>query len=282
MGKKIACITLDIEPDLRDPQRRVRLFDDNSLRSRYEAVVRANDLKVTGFVVTSLIESYGQAIDRLSQHIPVEFGVHSHDHDTKNPCSREQIEKASRAYEAFWGTAPLGYRAPIGLMSRDGVKHLLHCQYQYDTSIYPSIRLDEYHYSHLSLPLEPFRFVRGHETLVELPAACLRAIRLVFSFSHVKLLSLRLYRMLMVLFPLPDVVVLGSHPYDFYVSLIAHHLKGWKRLAHLRNARRAFDLFEQTVKLLRGRGYEFMYMSELNDHVRRLPHVPRIPVDGEW
>jgi len=278
--KKIACITLDIEPDLRDPQRRVRMFEDAGLMDKYVTVIQASGIKVTGFLVTSLLETYGPEIDQFSQRIPIEFGVHSHNHDQQNACTREEVDQAFHAHQAFWENAPLGYRAPNGLIDKAGINNLLDYKFQYDASIFPTIRFDEYGYMNLNFPIVPFRFVRGQESLVELPFACLRTIRLVFSLSYAKLLSLSMYRMLMMFFPLPDVVILGSHPYDFYIPLIIDNIKGWKRFGHLRNARRTFDIFEQIVKMLNGQGYEFMYMSELSRYVQSMPDIRQISVDA--
>ena len=282
MRKKIACITLDIEPDLRDPLRRVLLFEDSSLWGRYTAIVRAYDLKVTGFLVTSLIGAYGPALDQLHQLIPMEYALHSHSHRADQPASRDEIETALETFRAFFGTTPLGYRAPFGLIDGAGIRNLISLQLQYDSSTIPTLRPDEYGYSHLRLPNGPFRFVQGDESILELSGSCLPGIRLGFSLSYVKLFGWGLYRALMAAFTLPEIAVLWSHPYDFYVSSIAHHLSGWKKVAHLRNADRAFELFEQIVALLNDQGYEFIYMSELNDHVRGLPDVPEVSVHAQW
>jgi len=279
--QKIACITLDIEPDLKDPQRRLRMFEDDALMDRYVSIVIKNQVKVTGFMVTSLFETYGPAIHRFADRIPMEFGVHSHSHDQKKACTENEVGKAFEAYSAFWGTAPLGYRAPNGLIDRNGINILMDYKFSYDASIFPSIRFDEYGYSNLHLPLVPFRCVRGDEEIIELPYACLRTIRLIFSFSYIKLMGLGLYKSLMIPFPLPDVVILGSHPYDFYVPLIAHDMKGWKKYAHLRNSERAFDLFEEIIGMLRDLNYEFLFMSELYNHVKGSANVPEVSVD-EW
>jgi peptidoglycan/xylan/chitin deacetylase (PgdA/CDA1 family) len=282
MSRKLACVTLDIEPDLRDPQRRVRLFDDARLRSRYESTIQANDLKVTGFLVTSLIEPYGQALRQLSQQIPMEYSLHSHSHNARDTSSREEITRAVDAYQAFFNVRPLGYRAPFGLVDRTGIRDLVDLQFEYDSSIVPSLRLDEYSYSHVHLPNGPFRFTLGEKSLVELPIACLQGIRLGFSLSYAKLLGPAWYRLLTTVFPLPDVVVVVSHPYDYYVPLIADHLQGWKKLAHLRNSHRTFNVFEDMVRLLRRKGHEFVYMSELNNYIRGLPGLPEVRVDEDW
>jgi peptidoglycan/xylan/chitin deacetylase (PgdA/CDA1 family) len=281
MGKRIACVTLDIEPDIGDHKRQLRMFQDDTLANRYIDIVRRQNVKVTGYVVTSLLREYGTAFRQLGERVPIEFDLHSHTHDHKSACSRDEIEKALYTYQAFWGTTPLGYRAPYGLIDRSGVGSLLDLGFQYDSSIFPSVRLGKYHYWNLDLPSEPFQFVRGQESLVELPFAGLRMIRLVFSLSRVKLLGMDIYRLLIKLFSLPDIVILDSHPYDFYVPLIAKNIEGWEKLAHLRNGGKAFELFEWIIEMLRMQGYQFMYMSELCRHVQNWPGMAQVDVN-KW
>jgi peptidoglycan/xylan/chitin deacetylase (PgdA/CDA1 family) len=280
--KKLACITVDIEPDLRDPLRRVLLFEDSGLWDRYTAIVRAHDLKVTGFLVTSLIDPYGPALDQLRQQVSIEYALHSHSHRAEAPASKDEIKTAFETFQAFFGTVPLGYRAPFGLIDRTGILNLISLRLQYDSSAIPTLRPDEYGYAHLHLPNAPYQFVQGDEAIVELPPSCLEGIRLAFSLSYVKLFGWRLYRTLMAVFPLPDVVVLCSHPYDFYASSVSRYQTGWKRVAHWRNADQAFDLFEQMIELLIDRGFEFGHMSELSEYVRELPDLRKIPVHAEW
>lgn len=279
MDKKIACISMDIESDLRDPERRIRLFDDDRMMERFSKIIRENGVKITGFLVTSLIESYGSTLKTLNQHFPIEFGVHSHDHDTNNACSKDQVRLSVNAFKAFWGSSPSGYRAPNGLMNQEGIHHLMDYKFQYDSSIFPSIRLDEYAYSHLHFPVEPFQFVRGDESLMEIPLACLQRIRLVFSLSHVKLLGWKIYQGLMAFFPLPEVVIFNLHPYDFYIPLISKYIKGWKKIAHLRNANNSFDMFHQILKALKNNGYEFMLMSELHRFLKENQPLKKIPLE---
>ncbi|MBW1642180.1 MAG: polysaccharide deacetylase family protein [Deltaproteobacteria bacterium] len=278
MQKKIACISLDIESDLGDPERRVRLFDDSRLMEHFGGIIHQHGVQVTGFLVTSLIKSYGNTLKNLNQHFPIEFSVHSHDHDTDNACSRDQIHQAVDTFRAFWGFSPTGYRAPNGLINPEGIHHLMDFDFEYDSSIFPSIRFDEYGYSNLHFPMEPFLFERGSQSLMEMPLACLKRIRLVFSLSHVKLLGWAFYRILMMFFPLPKVVILNVHPYDFYIPLISKYIKGWKKIAHLRNSNNAFDIFNHILKMLKNKGYEFMFMSELNRYLREVQTLKKLPL----
>jgi len=279
MGTKIACISIDIEPDLRDPERRIRMFDDQRIMERFLSIIHEHDATLTGFLVTSLLPSYASALKSLEQRIPVEFGVHSHDHDTNAACSKDQVDQSVRTFNEFWGESPAGYRAPNGLMSPEGIRHLMDYKFQYDSSIFPSIRFDEYAYSNLHFPMEPFQFVRGDASLMELPLACLQRIRLVFSLSHVKFLGWNVYRFLMTFFPLPEVVVFNLHPYDFYIPSISNYIHGWKKIAHLRNARDAFDIFHRILYMLKEKGYEFMTMSGAQQLFKEHSSLKQIAVD---
>jgi peptidoglycan/xylan/chitin deacetylase (PgdA/CDA1 family) len=278
LSKRIACITLDIESDLLDKSGRIRMFDSADLMRQYSSIVQKHDIKVTAFLVTSLIEKYSTEIGLLSQTIPIEFGVHSHSHERRMKYFANEVSSSAVAYENFFGVKPIGYRAPNGLINREGIVSLIENQFKYDASIFPSIRMDEYGYSNLHLPNKPFRFVHSGNEIIELPAACLDIIRLVFSMSYVKLLGLDIYKTLMRFFPLPDVVILDSHPYDYYINRIAGNLHGWKRYAHLRNCDKAFEVFEAIVALLKEKGYEFMLMSELYEYVTGLSNLPIISV----
>jgi len=101
--QKIACITLDVESDFLDPTGRIRLFEDDALFNRYVNIIKKYDVKVTAFLVTSLIQKHADSYRRLQDQIPIEFAVHSHMHDMKNPCSRADIEEAFRTFRAFTG-----------------------------------------------------------------------------------------------------------------------------------------------------------------------------------
>ncbi len=279
LSKRIACVTLDIESDLLDKSGRIHMFENTDLMRRYSTIVQKHKIKVTGFLVTSLIEKYSAEIGRLSHTIPIEFGVHSHSHERRLKYFADEVSSSIAAYEDFFGAPPIGYRAPNGLINREGIISLIENQFKYDASIFPSIRMDEYGYSNLHLPNKPFRFVHSGNEIIELPAACLDTIRLVFSMSYIKFLGLDIYKTLMRFFPLPDVVVLDSHPYDYYTNRIAANIRGWKRYAHLRNGDKAFEVFESVVTLLQEKGYEFMFMSELYKYVTDLPKLPTVSVE---
>ena len=278
MSRKIACITLDVEADFNDPEGRILLLEDEALLNRYARIIEENGVKLTAFLATSLLDRYGDQYRRLHELIPVEFEIHSHAHDTRNPCSRADIEAAVSAFHGFTGKDPTGYRAPVGQVTREGLDTLLDLGFRYDSSIYPSVRPGRPGYNNLHLPVTPFKITRDAKSIIEVPFACLPGVRLVFSLSYVKLMGWRTYGLLMKPFPLPDQVAVLSHPYDHYFHLLPDDVRGWEKPLLRRNARSAFELLEKMLRFLRARGYEFEFMSGLCDYLEANP-LREIPIE---
>ncbi len=265
---KFACITLDMEPDHGDPEKRIRLFENPEYIERYISIINKHGAKVTMFTVTSLFEKFGADFTKLAANIPLEYAIHSHSHDPYHACSLEEVESSSEAYRKFTGIAPTGYRAPIGRIDKDGLGHLLDKGFMYDASVYTSVRPGEFGYSNLHMPNVPFRIVRGNDALVEFPFTALSTIRIVFALSYVKLLGWGVYSSLLKIFGLPDSTLLLSHPHDFYFHLVAKGSHGLEKFALSRNATRAFDYFDKLISVLKARGYQFLFMSELYQQVK--------------
>lgn len=268
---RIACLTLDVEADFGDPDGRIRLFEDDALLNRYIRIIERMGVKVTAFLVTSLLDRYGDQYERLRDLIPVEFEIHSHAHDLQNPCSRADIEAAASAFRGFAGRDPTGYRAPVGLITREGLDTLFDLGFRYDSSVYPSLRPGRLGHNTLHLPVAPFRITRGAKSIIEVPFGCVPGVRLDFSLSYVKMLGWKTYELLMKPFPLPDHVAVLSHPYDHYVNLLPYEIRGWEAPLLRRNAGSAFELLERMLRFLRGRGYEFAFMSSLCDRLEGRP-----------
>ena len=271
MSRKVACLTLDVEGDFKDPEGRIRLFEDEQLLRRYVELVEEHGVKVTAFLVTSLLDRYGDDFRRMSDLIPVEFESHSHAHDLRNPCSRADIEASVSAFRDFAGRNPAGYRAPVGLITREGLDTLFDLRFRYDSSIYPSLRPGTLGHNNLHLPVSPFRIRRGADAIVEVPFGTVSGVRLDFSLSYVKMLGWKTYELFMKAFPLPDQVAVLSHPYDHYFHMLPYEIRDWMAPALRRNARSAFDLLGTMLRYLRGQGYEFLFMSDLCDEVSKQP-----------
>ncbi len=267
MTRKIACITLDVETDFHDAEGRIRLFDDASLFDRYTALINKYGVKLTAFLVTSLLEKYGADYKRLAAKIPVEFAIHSHAHDMTNPCSRADIDKSAQTFREFFGQNPVGYRAPAGQITREGMNTLLDLGLRYDSSIYPSVRPGKPGYNNLHVPVAPFQVTRDADSIIEIPFGALSGVRLVFSLSYVKLFGWKTYELLLKMFSLPDQIAILSHPYDHYFHLLPDHTDGWEKPLLKRNAEAAFELLEKMIIFLQARGYEFEFLSGLCDYL---------------
>lgn len=274
---KLACITLDMEFDHGDHQ--IRLLENPEFLERYIAIVNKYQARVTMFTVTSLFASFGERFRELGRRIPLEFAPHSNSHDPYNACSPHEIQAAGRAFQDFTGAAPVGYRAPIGRINREGLGHLMDLGYRYDASLYPSVRPGEFGYFNLHMPNVPFRVVRGGQSLIEFPFTSISTVRIVFGLSYVKLFGWATYSVLLKVFGLPDNVVALSHPHDFYTHLIADGLSGLEKFALTRNAARGFDYFDRMLNALRERGYRFAFISELYEQVASRPALPEIALD---
>lgn len=271
MKRKIACLTLDMEPDYGDPGGHIRLLENPEYFERYVTILQKHSAKVTMFTVTSLFERFGSYFERLAKHIPLEYAAHSYSHDPHNAASREEVEKSALVMKQVNGGLPVGYRAPIGRITKEGLGYLLDLGYQYDASLYTSFRPGKFGYRNLDKPNVPFRIRRGDESLVEFPFTSLSGVRIVFGLSYVKLLGWGLYSFLWRAFGLPDFALALSHPHDFYFhELAGYHPFGLEKAAFSRNARRAFDYYDRMITELKRQDYELAFVSEAYQRVQSL------------
>jgi peptidoglycan/xylan/chitin deacetylase (PgdA/CDA1 family) len=270
--KKLACITLDMEPDYGDPEKRIRLLENPKYLEQYISIIKKYNAKVTMFTVTNLFEKFGTDFAKLAARIPLEYSVHSHTHDPHNACSLDEVQNSKQAYTKFTGKTPQGYRAPIGRITKEGLGYLLNHGFEYDASVYPSIRPGEFGYSNLHMPNIPFAVKRADgKSLVEFPFTAIEKIRIVFALSYAKLLGWLGYSTLLKLFGLPNAALLLSHPHDFYFAEIpSTTIKGIERIALARNSNKAFDYFEKMIRYLHQQGYEFVFVSELYKQVNQM------------
>lgn len=260
--RRLACVTMDIELD-QGPGGQIRLFDQAAKLDWFLEALAGVGAKLTGFMVMNQAKRFKPALEIIRQSIPLEIGVHSFSHNPAEAATSEEVARATNAYQDLWGSAPLGYRAPIGLIDGSGVGHLITQGYRYDSSIFPTRRRDEFAANRLHFPRTPFIFDGPHGRLLELPIATLRGVRLPLTLSFIKLYGWDAYRLLQTVCPLPERVVLDCHPYDFYIGELAQAIPGWKRYAHLRNAHRAPQLFQNLLRYLKANDYEFVLMAEL-------------------
>jgi len=272
MNRKIACLTLDMEPDYGDPDGHIRLLENPEYFERYVSIINKYNAKVTMFTVTSLFVRFGEHFERLGRRIPLEYAAHSHIHDPGNGATHDEVENSAQVIKRVQGNMPLGYRAPYGQITKEGLGHLLDFGYDYDSSVYTSFRPGKFGYANLHMPNSPFRITRGDESLLEFPFTSLSRVRIVFGLSYLKLLGWGIYSTVWRIFGLPEIALALSHPHDFYFhELSRYHPASMEKIALSRNARRAFEYFDKMIAELKRRDYEFAFISEALVHVQALP-----------
>ncbi len=279
--RKLLCITIDIEADYANTQGHIRMFEEPALLDRYIDLIQRTGVKVTAFLVTSILSRYGDGIRRLEREIPIEFALHSHHHNTETSGDRAEIELAARTYREFFGKEALGYRAPIGAITREGLGNLIDLGFRYDASVFASIRPGKNGYWNTHMPIEPFRVTRGEESILEFPFPTLPTIRLNFGLPWIKLFGLGLSSVLMRLFPPPSVIAFTTHAHDLYAPHLSDGVTAVEKMALLRNSNKGFEILEVMIERFRSVGYEFAFMSEICDYMETLPDLHHMPLE-KW
>jgi peptidoglycan/xylan/chitin deacetylase (PgdA/CDA1 family) len=265
---RIACLTLDVEADHHDlvaPRRFTQALDDADMWAWLQHLSASQGIPITAFVVGELLAARPGLAARLAETC-AEVGLHSYSHHPATADSLEEIQKGKAAYRAVFGHDPLGYRAPLGLITPAGWERLRAEGFAYDSSIYPSLRPGLG--NGLGWPTKPWRLA-GEPPLVELPLATLPRLRLILSVSYVKLLGVGLYRALLVIGGLPDVAVIDCHLHDLVFAAEAYRFlpPRWRAIyGRNRDGGRAALLW--ILQTLRARGYAFRTMAEAAALVR--------------
>ena len=282
---RLAAITLDLEtaaPHIEPKE--CPLLHDAELAGRLGEVLQRHQAKLTTFVVGRVLEEAGEVVERHAAQLDPEFELHSYSHDVADPDGRSEIQRARDAYAAYFHREPMGYRAPWGRISRDGVARLAETGFKYDSSIFPSFRPGVF--NNLRRPNRPFLYGNGAGgSLLELPMAAVPTLRLVVGMSYLKFFGLRFYRAAFSIFGMPDPLVFGMHLHDFKLhpeALAGADLPRWVKAYHGANVTKAMDIFEAFLAYLRRRGYSFVHMSEVYERAakRLTPGRERLGGDG--
>ncbi len=274
---KYACVTMDTETGFFPEAFDIEMFLKPALLARFKEVVDNYDVKLTGFIVTNILENNPVMIENIMDKLPIRFETHSHSHLHNISDTNEELDKTIYWFKKFFGRPPRGFRAPNGLISNEGIVRLIKNGFVYDASIFPSLRIDKYGYNNLNLPIEPFVYETPSGSIVEMPFSVVKTARLVISMSFVKLFGWCFYDTLIRFFGLPDVLVIDTHPHDFFIKSHLARIKGWKKIAHTRGDGNELKIFEQMLKRLSEMGYSFAYIDDVIDTLD-LNNITRIPL----
>lgn len=258
--KKQFAMTLDLEADFSGA-----LQDEYALLGQPERVenmlccLQERDVKLSVFVVGKLLDKFPQII-RLFEQYGAEFHGHSFSHDPNATDSEEEIQLCRDIFVRYFGKPPLGYRAPDGRITPQGIKNLEKAGYKFDASIFPSYYPNPFKYL--------FRKSRVHvypdSGMIEIPNTPVSPLRIMLSLSYVKLLGAGAFFRLLRWSRLPKTVVFGSHLHDFFVetSALARMPRFW-RWIYGRNRDQGLTYLEKTLDFFLYQDYTFVYMSQI-------------------
>lgn len=259
-----ASITLDLENDW--------YFEEDGYDhltfeyiDEYIHLINNLDLPVTIFVVGKTLERFPEAIEKLQQETDSEFFLHSYQHDIEKRYDfEEELAHGKRAFRSFFGTDPVGYRAPQGNIEQNELQLLEREGFKFDSSHFPSYRPGIY--NNLDIPLQPYR-PTGATKMIELPIAAVPRFRIPITQSYLKLLG-RPYLKYIKHASLPETLVFDSHLQDFYRTASHGNLEQPLRSIHNRNLDRSIAIFRQFISLLRRKGYSFVKLSDVYEAAR--------------
>jgi hypothetical protein len=259
--KRIACITLDVEPDYGQDHISSRYLVDEFLssdNSRLNSVLKLSGVKLTAFVVGAILESRPSIVDSLAE-INAEIELHSYGHSMK----RERESDVSKGVEVFRdviGKRPMGYRAPQGVISGEEIRVLNGYDVRFDSSVFPFFRPGKF--SNLHVPREPY-FIES-SSMIEFPIASIPVLRLPISLSYIMLLGWDTYRLLLRLFGMPRTLVFDFHLHDLIPSQSFTQLSTtWQYVYSVIYRRNPWRVFREFISLLRNEGYTLLHMKDL-------------------
>lgn len=210
-NRKIACLTLDIEQDYGE------LLD----KPGYEGLQYVQDLveflkerglPITCFVQGSLFETHPVQIGLLST-LDVDFELHSYSHPNPKESNTElEINRGKESYRKFFEKDPIGYRAPLGVITNNDYEILASNGFKFDSSIVPSIRPGAF--NNLFKPTKPY--LLNDYKIIEFPYTVLSAfIRIPMNLSYINLMG-RPYLHLLKILNLPNPLIFGFHLHDLF------------------------------------------------------------------
>ena len=268
-NKKIACLTLDVECDygsLLDEPRYEGLKQISVLVTFF----KERKIPLTCFVQGSILEAHPAIIGQLAT-LDVEFELHSYCHPKpENMDVRFEIGKGKEAYERFFGRAPLGYRAPSGVTSKETYEILAAYGFKFDSSIFPSIKPGVF--NNLKRPTKP-HIVNG---ILEFPFTVLSdIIRIPIALSYITLIG-KPYLYLLKTLRLPKLIIFDFHLHNLFRLESSKEIPFQKypfvyrsvfNRIYKKGAGKGLDTLKDFIAVLSQKGYTFLKMADVYEMI---------------
>lgn len=252
---KLFAFTIDLEADYGGVVNQYEIFKEPNKIEEVLSALNSLDVKITVFTVGEIFELFPDII-KIFEKYNCEFEVHSNSHNLNYPDSESEIENAKKGYFNYFNKYPIGYRAPQGRISSQGIKLLEKHGYLYDSSIFPSYFPNPFLYLFSKRHIHFF----GNSNIMEIPLTSISPLRLTLSISYMKLFGVNFFTKL----SFPDVICFDSHLHDFI-----HNEKSfntlplfWK-IIYSRNKYNGIDYCKKFLNQIKQEGFRFCYMSEI-------------------
>jgi hypothetical protein len=262
--EKLACVTLDFEMDYGDRVEEPNILNNKQELTDLSGVFTELKVPVSAFVRTDMLVNYPQSLNAVKQ-IAQDFHCHSHTHNTKVFNSKEEIPKSQSIFKEYFGCAPLGYRAPQGVLYPGDLEIIKECGFKFSASIFPSYRPGKF--NNFSMPQDNFMYDNG---ILEFPFAAVPKLRYIISMSYLKLLGFPASKALFSMFGLPNVLIFDSHLHDYIVNHESFTKLSPKiKFAYVINKYSGIKYFKSFVGLLKDKGYRFITVTQLYEHIKQ-------------
>ncbi|MFC1983980.1 polysaccharide deacetylase family protein [Chloroflexota bacterium] len=268
----MACLTLDVEQDYGDLLE-IPSYEGLEHISELVNFFKERGVPLTCFVQGSLFETHSDKIKQLVE-LDAEFELHSYSHPGPKQMNTEfQVKKGKETYQRFFGSNPLGYRAPLGFIN-DGDYEIMASQgFKFDSSIFPSLRPGTF--NNLRMPTKPY--ILNGSGIVELPLTVFsNSIRIPIALSYIKILE-KPYLYSLKYFSLPNLIVFDFHLHDLFELSSSSRIRlggstiiyPWIFRRIYQNSRSGLDIFDKFITILQRKGYSFQKLIDVYEAISK-------------
>jgi len=220
--------------------------------------INQHQVPLTLFVTGQLFEEKRKELWLIQQEIQeVEFALHSYSHPNLLTDYSQEIEKGVTAYKDFMGKGPLGYRAPQGKISSKDLACLKKHQFQYDSSIIPTIRPGVF--NNRKMPKGPHYL--DEYNLWEIPCSVFPSTCIPMGLGYIRLMGQSVTKFLFSLLRHLQIIVFVFHLHDIIQTEHVDKLHGFWNFFYRRNVGQGFSLLDFVIKDLKKKGYSFDLMK---------------------
>lgn len=263
---KVICFTIDVEQDFGGLLVSDVYFGKKDLPN-LERIVKKYNLKLTAFATGKTLEENPDILESLKS-MKAEIEQHSYSHQIGHQSKIEDIEKGVETHEQLLGSKPMGYRAPLGIITKKEALFLEKKGIKFDSSIFPTLFPGRF--NRLRFPAVPF--VIKESSLVEIPFSVVPKVRIPISLSFMQLLGLDTFKFFFKLFDIPQLIIYDFHIYELGKLPSYGGLPTIPKFGYFRAQRMYTDpanVFEEFVKyIILSKGYESKYMIDIYKEIK--------------